>query len=136
MPYPNGYTPLYPQFYPQYQYQQQQQPMQMQQTQQQGQQQPNNNIIWISGETSAKAYPIAPNSTVQLWDSEAPVIYLKSADASGMPSIKILDYTVRNSGNVAQNAAQKPEAVNYATHEELAALENRILEKIKEVTAV
>lgn len=110
-----------------------QQPTQMQQ---QPPQQPNNNIIWVSGEAGAKAYLVAPNNTVQLWDSENPTIYLKSADASGMPSIKILDYTVRNSGNVPQNVAQKPETVNYATHEELAALENRILEKIKEVTSV
>ncbi len=65
-------------------------------------QQQNNSIIWVNGETGAKAYMVAPNQTVQLWDSEAQVIYLKSADASGMPSIKILDYTIR------ENTPQKP----------------------------
>ena len=56
----------------------------------------NNSIIWVQGEAGAKSYLVAPNNTVQLWDSEANTIYLKSADASGMPSMKILDYNVRN----------------------------------------
>ena len=55
-----------------------------------------NGITWVSGEAGAKAYLVAPNTTVQLWDSEAQVIYLKSADGSGLPSMKILDYTIRN----------------------------------------
>lgn len=54
-----------------------------------------NGIIWVQGEAGAKSYLVAPNTTVQLWDSESQTIYLKSADSSGMPSIKVLDYTVR-----------------------------------------
>ena len=72
-------------------YYQQQQPM----YQQQPQTQQNNSIIWVQGEAGAKSYLVAPNTTVQLWDSESQTIYLKSADASGMPSIKTLDYTIR-----------------------------------------
>ena len=76
------------------------QPQQMYypQMQSQGQQQTQNgnNLIWVSGEAGAKAYLVAPNTTVTLWDSEAQVIYLKSADATGMPSMKIIDYTIRN----------------------------------------
>lgn len=61
-------------------------------------QQPDTNgIIWVQGEAGAKAYLVAPGSTVQLWDSENQVIYLKSADMSGMPSMRILDYTERTS---------------------------------------
>lgn len=52
----------------------------------------NNGIIWVQGEAGAKSYLVAPNNTVQLWDSESQTIYLKSADASGMPTMKILDY--------------------------------------------
>lgn len=55
----------------------------------------NNGIIWVQGEAGAKSYLVAPNTTVQLWDSENQIIYLKSADASGMPNMKVLDYTVR-----------------------------------------
>ena len=54
-----------------------------------------NGIIWVQGEAGAKSYLVAPNNTVQLWDSESQTIYLKSADASGMPSMKVLDYKIR-----------------------------------------
>ena len=63
---------------------------------QQPQPQQNNPIIWVQGEAGAKSYLVAPNTTVQLWDSENQTIYLKSADASGMPSIKVLDYSIRS----------------------------------------
>ena len=38
---------------------------------------------------------VAPNSIVALWDSELQVIYLKSTDNMGKPTIQYLDYTVR-----------------------------------------
>lgn len=65
----------------------------------------NNNLTWVTGEAGAKSYLVAPNSTATLWDSEAQTIYLKSADASGMPSMKILDYTIRDTG---VNSPNKP----------------------------
>ena len=64
--------------------------------------QSNNNIIWVQGINGAKSYQVAPNTSVQLWDSESQTIYIKSADASGIPSIKIIDYTFRD--NAPQNA--------------------------------
>ena len=101
MPYnsyfPAGYQPVQ-NFYPQYTYAQPtQQPQAAQLTQQtpQNPQPMSSNIIWVSGEAGAKAYMVAPNTTVQLWDSEENVIYIKTADSSGMPSMKILDYTIR-----------------------------------------
>lgn len=63
-----------------------------------------NPIIWVQGEAGAKSYLVAPNTTVQLWDSEDQIIYLKSADASGMPSMKIIDYTVRGSNSPVSGA--------------------------------
>lgn len=65
----------------------------------QNQQQNNNGIIWVSGDAGAKAYLVAPNTSVVLFDSESQTIYIKSADASGMPSIRILDYTFRDSAS-------------------------------------
>lgn len=103
------------------------------------QQQQQNGIIWVTGEAGAKAYLVAPNNTVQLWDSEAQVIYLKSADASGMPSIKVLDYTIRET---AQNGANKPpvvsdkEMLNFATKDEIKAISDEITaiqKKLKEM---
>ena len=112
--FPATYQPMY--YQPQYQptYQQQAQPQ-------------NNGIIWVQGEAGAKSYLVAPNTTVQLWDSESQSIYLKSADASGMPAMKILDYTIRD---VAQNngpiPASAPASPDYATRADLDALAGQL----------
>ena len=88
-----------------------------------------NGIIWVSGEAGAKAYMVAPNNTVQLWDSESQTIYLKSADASGMPSFKVLDYTVRET---AKNGANTVPVISddklstFATKDEIKAVSDRI----------
>lgn len=54
-----------------------------------------NSIIWVQGEAGAKSYLVAPNNTVVLFDSENPVIYIKSADISGMPTMRVLDWVER-----------------------------------------
>ena len=96
-------TPVY--------YPQQAQPQPPQQTTQQS-------LIWVQGEAGAKSYLVAPNSTVTLWDSEQSVIYIKSADAAGMPSIRTLDYTIR--GN------EEKAAVNYVTKDDFDRIEKEI----------
>ena len=101
--FPATYQPMY---YPQYQ----------QQTQQQ-----NNSIIWVSGEAGAKAYLVAPNTTVQLWDSERQTIYVKTADASGKPTLKILDYTIREDMPTPTAAPN-----TYATKDDVTALSEQI----------
>lgn len=80
--------------------------------------QPQTSLTWVQGEAGAKSYLVAPNSTVTLWDSEAQTIYIKSADATGMPSIRTLDYTIR--GEV------KDAKVDYATKDELEALRKEV----------
>lgn len=94
--------------------------------QQQPQQQANNGIIWVQGEAGAKSYLVAPGNTVQLWDSENPTIYLKSADQSGVPSMRILDWTERAAVQKAPlQTAQQP-APEYVTRDEFNALEAKI----------
>ena len=95
--YPAGYN-----YYPQYQ----------QNNQQSG-------IIWVQGEAGAKSYMVAPNTTVQLWDSESQTIYLKSADASGMPSMRIIDYTIRDNAPKTPNLAVNSD---FVTKDELQAV--------------
>lgn len=80
-------------------------------------------LIWVQGINAAKSYPVAPNTSVPLFDSEANVVYIKSADASGMPSIKILDYNVRD--NAPRQAENQPQS-DFVTHEELAAISKEI----------
>jgi len=83
-------------------------------------------IIWVQGESGAKSYLVAPNSTVQLWDSESQTIYLKSADASGMPSIKTLDYTIRDIRPANAPVSPANQRVDYVTRDELKALYGRL----------
>lgn len=89
------------------------------------QQNQNGGFIWVQGEAGAKSYLVAPGSTVQLWDSESQTIYLKSADASGMPSMRILDYTFRDVPQGSQ-MAQKPVGVDFPTRDEFNALKGQI----------
>ena len=126
MAYFNGFPVTYQ---PQYQYQA---PQQVQQQQ--------SGILWVSGEAGAKSYLVAPNNSVVLFDSEGQTIYIKSADATGMPSIKVLDYTVRET---AKNGANSPvpasvgKSPEYATKDDLRALSDRIdalKEKMKGMT--
>lgn len=88
-------------------------------------QQQNNNIIYVQGIEGAKSYLVASNNTVILWDSDNPVIYVKSADATGRPNIKILDYTVRETDS--NQIPFNDKKVEYATAEELKRLESQIM---------
>lgn len=74
-----------------------QQPMQPQQMPQQMMPAPipSNDMIWVLGEIEATSYPVAPNNTVTLWDKNEHTVYIKSVNAQGVPSMKVLDYSER-----------------------------------------
>ena len=75
-------------------------------------------LNWVQGEAGAKSYLVAPNSTVVLWDTESQTVYIKSADPTGMPSIKTLDYTIRG--------GEVRESVNYVTEADFDRLKKEI----------
>lgn len=85
--------------------------------------QPSNGIIWVQGEAGAKSYIVPPGSTTQLWDSESQVIYLKTADAYGIPSMKILDYTIRDGAPTEGNILATD---GFATQDDINALRKQI----------
>lgn len=96
---------------------------------------PASEIKWVQGEAGAKSYLVAPNQTVTLWDTESQTIYVKSADASGMPSMKILDYSMREE---TPHTTKIPPQSGFATKddldylkEEIAAIKAKIEEKKK-----
>jgi hypothetical protein len=147
MAYPNyyqgGYYPQYqngavPDILNQYKGQYQQMPMQQNIPAQQMQmpipptpQKTSNELIWVQGLEGAKGFLVAPNNTVVLWDTENPVIYVKSADASGIPSMRVLDFKERNgnSQNIGENAPKKHECTcgdKFATKEQIKVLEGKI----------
>lgn len=81
-PYNNYFPATYQPVYPQYQQMQQPQTPQVQ----------NGGITWVSGMESAKSFLIAPNTSVMLLDSENPFFYIKSADQSGMPTLRVFKF--------------------------------------------
>ena len=51
-------------------------------------------MVWVQGESGAKGYLVAPNSSVVLFDSESDKFYIKAADASGMPlPLRVFEFT-------------------------------------------
>ena len=118
---PYGYqNPYYPQPMPDNLMQMRQQQMPMMQTPQA----PQNAIAqggvqWVSGEQEARNWMIAPNAAVALWDSTAPTVYLKQADASGRPTLKIYDLVERAE---TPRTAPQEKSVEFVTRKEFDAL--------------
>ena len=109
------------QYNPQYQ-QAMGQPMQNAQTPIPGQ--PTSEFLWVLNENEATSYPVAPNNTVILWDKNLPTVYIKSVNAQGVPSMRVLDFTERTA-----TAAKQPvsglfgSANNFVTLDSFTALE-------------
>lgn len=85
-----------------------------------------NDLIFVLGQNEAESYPVAPNNTVTLWDKNNPTIYIKSANAQGVPSIRILDFVER-----VPNGSKTPEkhvcncGDKFVTKEQFEALESK-----------
>lgn len=83
------------------------------QAQPQAVQQPQNQILWVQGLEGAKAYPVSAGGSVLLMDSEDSFMFIKTADAAGMPTMRVFKYEEVTQG--------KPPAVDmsgYVTKEE------------------
>ncbi len=101
----------------------------------------NQGLLWVSGEVGAKSYLVAPNSTVLLMDSDASRFYLKSADQSGMPSLRIFEYTevtnVTQTSVIVPNSDLKELDSKYVTREEYDGLKSHydnILKRLDSIT--
>lgn len=100
-------------------------PMTYQQNYPQSYPQQNNGVVWVQGIEGAKAYPVAAGQAVLLMDSDSDCLYLKSADQSGMPSLRVFDYKERI--NVPQKQKNdglsgfltKEDILHYATKDDL-----------------
>jgi hypothetical protein len=87
-----------------------------------------NDMIWVQGLEGAKGFPVAPNSTVVLWDSESSTIYVKTADGTGIPNMRILDFAERTGTSTPKN---NEEYATKAQFEELTAKVNAITAKLE-----
>lgn len=97
----NQYMPTYPQPMP-------------------GPSQPSSEFLWVLNENEATAYPVAPGANVVLWDKNSPTIYVKSVNAQGVPSMRVLDFTERTQAPQATNIP----AVQFATLDAFNALQS------------
>lgn len=88
-------------------------------------QQSNNQIIFVQGETGAKAYQIPINSTVLLMSSEANEFFIKSTDQAGFPTIKKYRFTEVTPTKTTEQE-QQVKTQNFVTREEFEALKNEI----------
>lgn len=61
-----------------------------------------NTFQWVQGQAGAEAYLVAPGASVILMDSNAPVIYFKSADQNGR-------YLPMKTYDLVERAADVPE---------------------------
>ena len=136
-PYYNvGYFPQYqngavPDMLNQYKGQYQQPIMQQPMVQQMQTPTQTNDMIWVLNENEATSYPVAPNNSVVLWDKNEPIIYVKSVNNQGMPSMRVLYFEERNTtpSNSPKNAPKTHECTcgsKYATKEQLNAVEGKI----------
>ena len=104
----NGAVPdMLNQFKGQYQQMPMQQPM-MQQMPMQAMAQPTqtNDMIWVLSEVEAQSYPVAPNNSVILWDKNNDVVYIKSVNMQGVPSMRVLDYKERTADNAPKTSVE------------------------------
>ena len=84
----------------------------------QPQQPQNQSIIWVPNEQAANDFIVAPNNAVTLWDMNAPVVYVKKADASGKPTMTTYDLVERAQAAPAPAAPRKDMSEEYVTRRE------------------
>ena len=84
----------------------------------QPQQPQNQSIIWVPNEQAANDFIVAPNNAVTLWDMNAPVVYVKKADASGKPSMTTYDLVERAQAVITPTAPRKDQSEEYVTRRE------------------
>lgn len=80
-------------------------------------------IIWVPNERAANDFIVAPNNAVTLWDMNAPVVYVKKADASGKPAMTVYDLVERAAAPAAPQSVPQAE---YVTRKDLADLAARV----------
>ena len=83
-------------------------------------------INWVQGLAGAKAFMVAPGQTAFLMDSEGQTFYMKSADQSGMPTLRVFDFQERTQ---APPPPPEPPAIWEQLTHRIDALEARIAEK-------
>ena len=76
----------------------------------------NTGIIWVQGESGAKAYPVQNGKSVVLFDSESEHFFIKTSDMSGMPQpLRIFSYSESSENDMKTPAI---DTSNFVTRQE------------------
>ena len=81
--------------------------------------QPVNGLVSVTGLEGAKAYQLPPNSSMPLFDANDDVLYVKTTDAAGYPTVRAFDFSERVQDAAPQDQAQ-------VTREEFDALMEKV----------
>ena len=89
---------------------------------------PSSSFVWVQGEAGAKSYPVAPGNRVALFDSENPVVYIKSTDSTGRPSnMEIYDLVKRTEQTNA--TTETVDLSSYVTRDEIESILSALVSK-------
>lgn len=82
--------------------------------------QPINGLVSVTGVEGAKAYQLPPNSSMPLFDKDSDIMYVKTTDGAGFPTVKAFRF------EPIENA--ETQAVDYVPREEFDALAAKVAE--------
>lgn len=132
-PYQQGYYPMYQQ--PQYQQPVQQPMQQAQQTyspaiNQSGAQVQNGGFVTVRSEAEARAYPVAPGTSVTFKNESAPYCYTKTMGFSQLEAPKFEKFRLvrEETDESASNTDNEPQKVEYAPKSDIGILASAIKE--------
>lgn len=79
--------------------------------------QPVSGLVGVTGIEGAKAYQLPPNSKMPLFDNDADILYLKTTDSAGYPTIKAFKFEPIEDGG---------HGGGFATKEDIETLQSQI----------
>ena len=90
-------------------------------------------MLFVGSEKEASAFPVGPGQSVQLFDRDENIFYIKSVDLSGMSQpIRTFYYYEKFPKKEADNQQADPKAVKeYVSKEEFIAFKNDIQKTIE-----
>ena len=86
-------------------------------------QQPVNGLVSVTGIDGARAYQLPPNSSMPLFDADRDVLYVKTTDAGGYPTIRTFEFKPVDSAR-----AEETRQGGYVTRSEYDALVAKVEE--------
>lgn len=76
----------------------------------------------VTGLDGAKAYQMAPNSVVPLFDSNEDIMYIKSTDGAGFPTIKSFAFT-----EITEKATSQTKTEDFVSREEFESFKKELM---------